>query len=423
MEIALTVILILFFLVLEGFFSGSELALISFNRIKMRHMAENGDERAAKLENLLKRPERIFGATSAGTNVSVFAGSAIATAFAASRLGESDADFYAFLVMGPLTLILGEIVPKMVFRRHADWLAPYIGNPLSAAQKLFAPLLAVTSLISRAFVRVFLGRKGLSSGLVSREEILLLTKMSEDRLDLAHEEKKMIHKIFEFKTNTVDTVMRPLVTVVGVPSVSTLAEAKARIAESGYSRLPVFVERIFNIAGIIGAFDILKYQDLSIRVDKVMAPAFYTPVTKRNPVLLKEMQENNVHMAVVVDEYGGAIGIVTIEDLVEEIVGEIEDEYDSPVKFFEKLGGGRYVIDAMMEIDSLNEELGLGVPKGDYETLSGFVNDAVERIPRIRETMAIGPYLITILDATERKVKSVELLDLRGGGEAEKAPK
>jgi len=414
MEIIYTVALILLFLITEGFFSGSELAMISFNRIKIRHLAESGDARAVKLESLLEKPEKLFGATSVGTNLSVFAGTAIATAFAASHLGAEEADFRAFIVMGPLTLILGEIVPKMVYRARADSFAPYLAGLLSLSQKIFAPVLVVTAGISKMITSMFLGSTEVASGLVSREEIRFLTKLSEDKLDLAHEEKKMIHKIFEFKTNTVDTVMRPLVTVVGVPSVATLAEVKARIAESGYSRMPVFDERIFNIVGIISAFDILRCKDLNQRVVSAMSPGFYTPIAKRNPMLLKEMQEDNVHMAVVVDEYGGAIGIVTMEDLVEEIVGEIEDEYDSPVKFYEKRGEGRYIIDAMMEIDSINEELGLDAPKGDYETLGGFVIDTIERIPRKGEMIAAEPYLITIADATERMVKSVELLDLRG---------
>jgi CBS domain containing-hemolysin-like protein len=413
MDPALTLILISFFLLLEGFFSGGELALISFNRIRMRHLAESGLNAAVTVEKLLKKPDKIFGTTSLGTNLSVFAGSSIATVFVAERFGESEADFYSFLVMGPVTLLLGEIVPKTLFRQRADEVAPIIARPLALAQKLFAPVLAVTSWISRLAVRIFIGHKESSHGLVSREELLLLTKMGEDSLSIEQDERKMIRRIFEFRTNTLESVMRPLVTVVGASSASTLAEAKSRMAETQYSRIPVFVERIFNIVGIVSVFDIMNHKDLSVRVDKVMSPVFYTPITKKNADLLKEMQEKKIHMAVVVDEYGGAIGIVTIEDLVEEIVGEIDDEYDSPEKYYEKTGEGCYLINAMMEIDTINDELGLGVPKGDYETMSGFINHAAERIPRAGERLAIDPFLITITDSTSRMVKSVELYDTR----------
>lgn len=421
MDPALTLILIGFFLLLEGFFSGGELALITYNRIRMRHLAENGLKAAATVEKLLEKPDKIFGTTSLGTNLSVFAGSSIATMFVAQRFGESDADFYSFLVMGPLTLLLGEIVPKTLFRQRADDVAPVIARPLELAQKLFTPVLAVTSWISRSAVRIFVGHKNVSRGHVSREELLLLTKMGADSLSIEHDERKMIRKIFEFRTNTLESVMRPLVTVVGAPSVSTLAEAKARMAETQYSRLPVFVERIFNIVGIISVFDVMSKKDLSVRLDKVMSPVFYTPITKKNADLLKEMQEKKIHMAVVVDEYGGAIGIVTIEDLVEEIVGEIEDEYDSPVKHYEKTGEGSYIINAAMEIDAINEELGLGMPKGDYETMSGFINHAMERIPKAGERLAVEPFLVTIADSTTRMVKSVELYDTRVEGPEKKS--
>lgn len=409
--LALTLVVI--FLLLEGFFSGGEMALISHNRIRMRHLAESGLNAAYTVERLLEKPDKIFGTTSLGTNLSVFAGSSIATVYVAERFGEHEADFYSFLVMGPLTLLLGEIVPKTLFRQRADDVAPLIAKPLELAQKLFRPVLAVTSTVSRVIVRIFVGHKDASRGLVSREELLLITKMGEESLSIEQDERKMIRKIFEFRTNTLESVMRPLVSVVGAPSVSTLAEAKARMLESQYSRIPVFVERIFNIVGIISVFDIMKHKDLSARVDKVMSPAFYTPLTKRNADLLREMQEKKIHMAVVVDEYGGAIGIVTLEDLVEEIVGEIEDEYDSPVKYYEKTGEGRYIIDAMMEIDYINEELGLGVPKGDYETLGGFINSVVERIPKTGERIVYEPFLITIIESTPRMTRKVELYDTR----------
>jgi CBS domain containing-hemolysin-like protein len=421
MDPALTLILIGFFLLLEGFFSGGELALITYNRIRMRHLAENGLKAAATVEKLLGKPDKIFGTTTLGTNLSVFAGSSIATMFVAQRFGESEADFYSFLVMGPLTLLLGEIVPKTLFRQRADDVAPIIARPLELAQKLFTPILAVTSWISRFAVRIFVGHKNVSRGHVSREELLLLTKMGADSLSIEHDERRMIRKIFEFRTNTLESVMRPLVTVVGAPSVSTLAEAKARMAETQYSRLPVFVERIFNIVGIISVFDVMSQKDLSVRLEKVMSPVFYTPITKKNADLLKEMQEKKIHMAVVVDEYGGAIGIVTIEDLVEEIVGEIEDEYDSPVKHYDKAGEGSYIINAAMEIDAINEELGLGMPKGDYETMSGFINHAMERIPKAGERLAVEPFLITITDSTKRMVKSVELYDTRVEGPEKKS--
>lgn len=247
--------------------------------------------------------------------------------------------------------------------------------------------------------------------MVTREELLLLTKQSDVKLDLAQDERQMIHRIFEFKTSAIDTAMQPLVNIMAVSSNATIREAKAQVAESGYSRLPVFFERAYNIVGVVSAFDILRQEDQSKSVETIMQPAFYTPVTRKNPTLLKEMNEKNIHMAVVVDEYGGSVGIVTVEDLLEEIVGEIEDEYDATVKLYEKVGKGRFIVDAMMEVDSVNELLGFSLPTGDYETVSGLIIDAIERIPKKRTRLALGKYLITVTDATQRRATSVEIVD------------
>ena len=256
-------------------------------------------------------------------------------------------------------------------------------------------------------------QREVSATFVTREEILLLAKLNQKKLELDKEEKKMIDRIFEFKTSAVETAMQPLINIAAVSESTTLAQAKAIIAETGYSRLPVYHDRIFNIIGIVSAFDILRQKDLSVQAAKIMSPAYYTPYSKKNSELLKDMQESGVHMSVVVDEYGAAIGIITNEDLLEEIVGEIEDEYDQPVKSYEILGEKQYLFDASMEIDSINEQLDLNLPTGDYETLAGFLVEAVEEIPRKGAKIGVGSYLFKITDADRRKIKSVELTDLR----------
>ncbi|MGK7344912.1 MAG: hemolysin family protein [Candidatus Nitrospinota bacterium M3_3B_026] len=420
MDLSLTVVLVIFFLLAEGFFSGGEFALISFNRIRLRHLAESGHEYARTVEGLLRSPDKIFGTTSVGTNVCVFAAASIVTAFMTERIG-AEADLYSFIIMGPVTLVLGEIVPKMLVRQRLETALRLLAEPLALAQKVFTPLLVVTSFLAKLPLRIFLKGEEIKAALATREEIMSLARITGKDLDIAQDEKKMISRIFDFKSSSVESAMRPLVKVVAVESGATLAEARKKVAETGFSRLPVFHDRIYNIVGIISAFDILRWPDRGERVDTVMTDPLYTPDAKKNADLMREMQEKGTHMAVVVDEYGAAVGIVTMEDLLEEIVGEIEDEYDRPVKFYERLEEGKYIIDATMEVDIINEELGLDLPTGDYETLGGFMNDALERIPNKREKMAIGPYLITVLDATPRAVISVELLDLReerGGGES-----
>lgn len=412
MSVELTLILVIFFLCAEGFFSGSEIALVSFSRIRLMRLAEDGAAFAITLEKLLKSPAKVFGTTSVGTNLSIFAASAIVTISMVETFGDR-ADLYSFLIMGPVTLILGEIVPKAIFRYNAEALWPFAAKPLELAQRLFAPVLAITTFASQFVLRRIFLQREVSATFITREEILLLAKLNQKKLELDQEEKKMIDRIFEFKTSSVEIAMQPLINIAAVSESTTLAQAKAIIAETGYSRLPVYHDRIFNIIGIVSAFDILRQKDLSVQVVKIMSPAYYTPYSKKNSELLKDMQESGVHMSVVVDEYGAAIGIITNEDLLEEIVGEIEDEYDQPVKSYEVLGESEYLFDASMEIDSINEQLNLNLPTGDYETLAGFLVEAVEEIPRKGARIGIGPYLFKIMDADRRKIKSVMLTDLR----------
>ncbi|MDH4184928.1 MAG: hemolysin family protein [Nitrospinota bacterium] len=413
-EIHYVIIAVAALLLLEGMFSGSELGLASLSKPRLRHLAEQGAQYARILEELLKSPPRIFGTTSIGTNLCVFASSAVMTWYMVSLVGDERADFYSFLIIGPLTLILGEIVPKMIFRKHAALLFPFLARPLRWAQTLFTPVLAVTTLISKGFFWLFLRGGGLPADFMSREELLLLTQMSHEKLQLDTVEKRMLDRIFDFKSSDVQVAMRPLGKVVAVVDSFTIEQARATFAESGYSRLPVFHDRIFNITGVISAFDLLRLPDNEGLVTRIMTPAYYVPDTKRNSRLLEEMQKSGVHLAVVVDEYGSAVGIVTQEDLIEEIVGEIEDEYDTSVKSYESLGDGRYIVDAGIEVDRINEELGFNLPVGDYETLAGFLIESLERIPRHRERMAIGDFQFTVLEATQRKVVSVEVVDMRG---------
>ena len=412
LSLTLTLSLVAALLLLEGFFSGCELGLASFPKVRLRHLAESGLGYARTLERLLRHPEQVFGTTSVGTNLAVFTSSSLVTAYLAGVVSR-DADALAFLIMGPLTLVLGEIAPKIIFRNNAGLLWPLLARPLAWAQALFTPALAVTTRVARFVLRHLLRQRQARATLTTREEILILTQGAEAGLGLDTDEKKMIDRIFEFKTNTVDSAMRPLIMIAAVPDTTTIEQARVVIARTGFSRLPVFHERVYNIIGIINAFDILRHRDGSLPAVTLMSQAHYVPATTRNAALLKEMQERGLHMAVVVDEYGAAVGIVTIEDLLEEIVGDIEDEYDEQVKSFEKKGPGVYIIDAAMEVDAINDQLGLDLPTGDFETLAGFLTEAVERIPRKRERLASGPYVFTVLDADSRKVISVEVRDTR----------
>lgn len=407
-----TLIVVFFFLSTEAFFSGSEYLLISFSRLKLKRLVDEGSSSARMLSDALASPERLFGATSIGTNISIVMTSAAMTAYMSHAQDFFDPDLISFAIIAPVTLILGEIVPKIIFREKADSLARYIAIPLDWSIRFFSPVLWVTSAIARGAARLFSRSDIEPVPMITREELLRSAKRSLSQIEMKGDERLMLNRILEFRGSTITGAMRPLPSLATISIFSTVRQAKAKLAESGFSRLPVYHDRVFNIVGVISAFKILRLdENLDDPIDEFIERPLYAPDTLRASTLLREMTAKGVHMAVALNEYGAAEGIVTLEDLLEEIVGEIEDEYDKPVKRFEKIAEGSWVVDASIEIDTLNDETELELERGEYETVNGLINCALERIPKKKSRFAYGRYLFTILDATPMKTISARIDD------------
>lgn len=409
MDLSVTLVLVLLCLTSEGFFSGSEIALISLNRFRLRHLAESGVKFAIRAETLLKRPDRIFGTTSVGTNLSVFSGTAVLTAFFVAWFGER-ADLAAFIVMAPVTLLLGEILPKIVFQHFADRVVRYILPPLSLSLKVFSPVLWITSKITSVILRWVSRNRIKKPDFVTREEIRHLVMMDKQKLGLQADEKKIIHNIFEFYDTTVENCMVPLNKLVAFEIGTPLEVIRRRISHSGFNRFPIYRDRMYNIEGVLHSYSFLDLPENVKSIGDLLQPAYYVPPTKKIKDLLKELQVRGQQIAVVVNEHGGTIGIVTMEDLLEEIFGEIEDEYDASIQWYQKLSENRFLVNADMEIDRINDELDLCIPQGDYETLNGFVIDALERIPKEEEMIAVDSYLFKVVQAGPKAIRQVEII-------------
>ncbi|MFQ6672578.1 MAG: hemolysin family protein, partial [Candidatus Tectimicrobiota bacterium] len=345
--------LVALFVGLEGFFSGSEIAIISANRIRLRHRAKNGDARAQRLLDLLEVPDQLLATTLVGTNISVVVATTLATV-ALIHLFGTRGELYALVLMVPLALLFGEIVPKTLFQENADRVAPLVIRPLSWAMVCFRPVIAIVSGLTRVLVE---GRKEHRSPFVTKEEIESLLRSTERGVDLEVDEQRMIRRIFEFGDTPVKEVMVPLVNLVAVDVGATPETVVAKVIESGFSRIPVYRDEIYDIIGLTNAFDLLTLPEEVTTIEGIIRPVHYVPEAKRKDDLLRELQQKKLQMAVVVDEYGGAAGIATIEDLLEEIVGEIHDEYDASQAWYEELPDGTYLVDARMELDHLQEEL------------------------------------------------------------------
>ncbi len=416
MDLTSTLILVAVFILMEAFFSGCEIGLISINRFKIRQEAEEGNETARQVQNLLSSPERFFSTTSVGTNIAVVSSTAIFTAYTVT-LTKDWGDLIAVAILSPVILFLGEIVPKIIFQAKADTLIPLLIHPLTWFTRIFGPVTNVFAGIHSKMLGWMFKSESISrKSLVSRDQLVQVVKPEFENAELDAVEKKMIHRIFNLGDITVEQCMVPLVQMYGISDSATLSEANTIANETGFSRLPVFHERMFNTIGILNTFDLLTAPSDNTKITSLIRPAYYVPSNKKVDDLLRELQQRGLHIACVVDEYGGCIGIVTIEDLVEEIVGDIEDEFDQPEEKIETYSEGGYIVEAEMEIQAINEALHLKLPEGEYETVGGLILDRLERIPSPGDQVDLGEIRLTVRESGKRKVNTVIITRLEAHG-------
>lgn len=407
MELGLTLILVFACILIEAFFSGCEIGMIAINRFKMEQQAEEGNSSARLILNHLSNPERLFATTSLGTNVAVVCSSAVFTGYMLTHFGDWG-DLFSMLIISPVILFGGEIVPKVIFQSRADKIMPFFIHPLNLICRIVAPIISVFSVTYNFFLRLILGKAHkVNLTPISREQIRHVTHPSSLTSELDLDEKKMIHRIFNFGETRVEQVMVPLIQTYAISDAATLREANQIADETGFSRLPVFHERMFNLIGIINTFDLLTVPHDDSPITDMVRPAYYVPPNKKLDDLLKELQQRGLHLAIVVDEYGGCTGIITIEDILEEIVGEIEDEYDQPLKKYEVYDEDGYLIEGDKEIGPVNEELSLDLPEGNYETLAGLMIEELEKIPVAGDQVIAGEYRLTVKEASKKKINSI----------------
>jgi len=396
-------------LLLEGFFATSEIAMVSANRRRLRHRAEEGHRGAALALQLLARPEYLLATTLLGAYMAAAANTIIFTAFLLDLLGHRG-EWSALIVLPPVLLILGEIIPKSIGRQQATLLAERLAPALWVASWIVYPVTLAFAILSRGVLLLTGTRTTVQLPFITREDLRLVVSKSGPEVDLKGKERVFIHRILQFSLRTVKEVMVPLVRVTAIPDTLTLGQALEEFRNTRFSRLPVYHRRIDNLIGVLHSFDLLGEKNPERPSKIFMRPVNYVPELKKIDRLLAEMQRQGTHLAVVVDEYGGAVGIVTIEDLLEEIVGEITDEFDQEVAPFKKLGEGHYLISARTEVKALNEALHLDLPPGDYETLGGFLISQLGDLPRGGEQLQYRNLKFTVRQAEARAVREVELV-------------
>ena len=406
------VILLIILVTMSAFFSASETALTAFNRSKLKAIAEKNQRKADLLKGWLKKPNEILTALLIGNNIVNILASSIATMVAISILGNnSRAIAISTGAMTILLLIFGEITPKVVAKAYSTHISNAVIKLVYMLSKLFLPISKILMVVSKLIARIFGVKIDEIAFLITEEEIKSVVSVGEEEGVIEEEEKKMIHSIFEFTDTTVKEIMIPRTTVFAVEASKTLEEIWDVITGNGYSRIPVYEEGIDNIIGVFyikDIFNVIRDGKLNMQVKSFIREAYFVPETKALVEMLEEFKKKHIHMAIVLDEYGGTSGIITIEDLIEEIVGDINDEFDiEHDEEIKKVADNKYIIDAMLDVEFLNEELSIDLPvSDDHDSLGGYIYSVLGRVPLEKDTITHdnGKVEIRVLEVDNRRI-------------------
>jgi putative hemolysin len=410
----LYVVLLIVCLLLSAFFSGSETAFISLQKVRVQQLMDNKVRGARLVSRMIEKPEKLLSTILLGNNFVNTAAAALATALAIKFWPEQGV-LIATIVVTVLLLIFCETTPKTIATRHAEGIALFFARPIEALAWLFAPFVVALSWIASGFSRM-LGGAPVPKSLASEEEIRTMISMGHKEGTVEEEEAEMLHKVFDFGNRPVMEVMVPRTEVIWVTKGTKLDDFLKLYAQNPLSRFPVYDENIDNVVGILAVKDILMAQakgnfNGEDTIDDLIRPAYFTPETKRVSELFAEMRDRNYRMAVIVDEYGGTAGIVSLSGLLEEIVGPVGDELADIEKDYETINEYTFQVDGGMRVEEANEEMKLNIPEGeDYETVAGFVLNLLGHIPKQGEQIKYQNYKMVITDMRGMKIEKIRLI-------------
>lgn len=416
MSLYLMIAVILLCLVLEALYSGGEVALFSSDINKIKYYARQGSSGAMQAVKLKEHPEWFISTALIGTNLAIIIASTLATGLLIQYFGVKQGEQIAFLIMLPTLFVI--IIIRSIFQHYAEFMAIKVAHFIRLSSLVFYPLAYCVAAISRGAVNISFDQKVKQPSYITKEGLKYILGEKTEGGDILTTEKEMVSRVFDFSELTAEKIMVPISALTALPQAMTIEEAAHVVAAKKYMRIPVYADTAYNIVGILHYFDLLGMllkQQRTAATDSGKATVagcmrtdvFYVPETKKAGPLLMDMQRKREHMAVVVDEYGGAVGIVTMEDIGEEIVGSIDEEYNKGEKLYKKTAPGRYLINGRMKIDDLNQILLTRLPEGNYETLGGFLIQQAGRIPLRRERLEFDGMIFVIENSDQKAVREV----------------
>jgi putative hemolysin len=398
-------ILLVLLLLLCAFFSSAEIAFIVANKIKIELRARNNNLHAVNARYFIKHPDNFFSTILISNSIANIGFASLSSVFLLQFFGLSDLEILVVSTM--LILIFGELIPKYIGRELADQFVLFSAIPLRAISFILYPFVKTTSVVSNVMTRTNLQYENELMNVVDKEDIQNLIEESSEAGKVDAEQSDIISRVIDIRDQKVYEAMTPRTAIVGVDITSTIGEVLDKFIESGYSKIVVYEDNYDNIKGIVITKDIFQNP---ADIKSILREVEFVPETKRCLDMLNEFLEKQFSFAVVVDEFGGTAGILTIEDLIEELFGEIRDEYDDVnEKVAKKLDANSYLLNGKVEIDYLNEELELKVPEGDYATIAGYVTFKLGRIPMRGESFKIEGFRIQVLKSDKTKIDLIKL--------------
>ncbi|MBU4227126.1 hemolysin family protein [bacterium] len=411
------VIALLSFIILSAFFSATETALFSLNKLQLKKMQkeEENNWRVKLIIRLLDDPQRTLISILTGNMFVNITASSLATYLAIKLIGNIGVGIASGIMIFTI-LVFGEIIPKSLAVANAEKISKKVARPIEIISIGLFPLIKFFKIIISALYYFSRMKKTKEKKEITEEDLITLIDMGKDEGVIKEEEKKMIRNIFEFGDTTVKEVMIPRVDMACISSDTKLGSILKLIKKMGHSRIPVFEETIDNIIGILYAKDLLGiYEQWYTSKEKfdlkgIIREAYFVPENKKIDELLDIFRKDRIQIAIAIDEYGGTVGLITMEDVVEEVVGEIIDEYDKEIKLYEMIEDNTVIADAIISIDKINEILNITIPENDFETLGGFIFDLLGRVPKKNEKIRYRNCHMIIEQVVKNRIRRVKIV-------------
>ena len=420
-------LLILGTLVLSGFFSGSEIAFVSANKLKLEVVSRRTNLVAKAIDFFKNRPETFLTTTLVGNNIVNVVYATLMAIYLAEPITQIYLDYIGELpselmvlslqtvLASILVMIFGEILPKAIFRAQADYLINFIALPLRMLHVALRPLIIIADGASRQIISLISNESESTSLIYRRQDVERIVQELRDsggNGDLDQDDSEILHNVLELSNKKVKESMVPRIEIEAVEKKTSIVEVSQLFISSGHSKLPVYNESIDDVIGVVYAYDLFNNPKT---IQEILRPIKLVPYTKRSKNLLAEFRQENLSVAIVLDEYGGTAGMVTIEDVLEELVGDIQDEHDVEDEIMKRIAEHTYIVSGNVEIEELNqkfEEVNIPEEPNEYDTVAGYIINHLGRIPRVNEEFIIEEFRFIISKATQSRIETVKMVVL-----------